>query len=64
MTILELAFELLAQKLVIHTGISDDEARDLCASMGADWTALVRAARSSNPVCDPAEFPQVSSLHG
>jgi hypothetical protein len=44
-TILELAFELLAQKLVLHTGISDEEARDLCATMGADWTALLQAAR-------------------
>lgn len=45
MTIIELAFELLARKLVDHTGISDEDARDLVAAMGADWSSLVRAAR-------------------
>lgn len=48
MTIVELAFELLARKLVDHTGISDEDARDLVAAMGADWSSLVRAARVIN----------------
>ncbi|WP_164780510.1 hypothetical protein [Mesorhizobium sp. M7A.F.Ca.US.011.01.1.1] len=45
MTIVELAFDLLAKKLAARTGISSEEASDLVANMGADWSSLVRAAR-------------------
>jgi hypothetical protein len=41
--------EVLAERLVVETGITESQAQELVAFLGANWSSLVREAKLLEP---------------